>query len=76
MSPECAGGPEAQLFRKKVYFVLRYSSTPSSEPSRPMADCLMPPNGAAAFEMTLALRPIMPVSRPSIIRTPGLRFCV
>lgn len=60
----------------KVYFVVRYSSMPSNEPSRPMPDCLTPPKGAAAFEMTPALRPIMPVCSFSIMRMPRARSWV
>ena len=63
-------------FGMNVYFVVRYSSMPSSEPSRPMPDCLTPPNGAAALEMTPALRPLIPVSRRSIMRMPRARSCV
>lgn len=65
-----------QPFGTKVYFVVRYSSMPSSEPSRPMPDCLTPPKGAAALEMTPALRPIIPVSSAEIMRMPRFRSCV
>ena len=41
---------------------------PSLPPSRPMPDCLTPPNGAPAFETMPWLRPIIPVSRPSQTR--------
>ena len=33
-----------------VYFVERNSWIPSKPPSRPIPDCFMPPNGAAAFD--------------------------
>jgi len=36
---------------------------PSVPPSRPRPDCLMPPNGAAASEITPMFSPIMPDSR-------------
>ena len=65
-----------QVLGMNVYFVVRYSSMPSSEPSRPMPDCLTPPKGAAALEMTPALRPIIPVSSRSIMRMPRFRSCV
>src|SRR5690606_34016976 len=60
----------------RVYFVDRNSWMPSTLPSRPMPDCFTPPKGAAALETTPALRPIMPVSRASIMRLPRCRFSV
>ena len=33
-----------------TYFVSRYSSIPSTPPSRPKPDCLTPPNGAAGLD--------------------------
>ena len=40
-----------------MYWVVVYSSMPSEPPSRPRPDCFTPPNGAAALEMTPALKP-------------------
>src|SRR5690625_4604743 len=50
------------------YFNSRYSSRPCRDPSRPMPDCLMPPNGATSVETTPSLMPTMPYSRPSATR--------
>jgi hypothetical protein len=38
---------------------------PSLPPSRPIPDCLMPPNGAPALDTMPWFSPIIPVSRPS-----------
>src|SRR5918995_4166490 len=48
-----------------TYFTSRYSSSPSRPPSRPKPEALTPPNGAAGLEMTPALSPTRPDSRPS-----------
>ena len=40
-----------------MYWVVVYSAMPSEPPSRPRPDCLTPPKGAAALEMTPALKP-------------------
>ena len=41
---------------------------PSLPPSRPMPDCLTPPNGAPAFETMPWFRPTIPVSSRSHTR--------
>ena len=49
---------------------------PSGPPSRPKPDCLTPPKGAPALETMPWLRPIIPVSRPSMTRNARLMSCV
>ncbi len=61
-------GPLAQGV-KAMYLVSRYSSMPSEPPSRPNPDSLMPPNGAAASEMTPRFTPTMPASTASATRS-------
>ena len=53
---------------KQRYLISRYSSMPYLEPSRPMPDCLMPPNGATSFEIRPVLMPTMPYSSASPTR--------
>src|SRR5689334_4057461 len=50
------------------YFTSRNSSMPYLEPSRPMPDSFMPPNGATSVEMMPTLMPMMPASMPSATR--------
>ena len=45
---------------------------PSLPPSRPIPDCLTPPNGAPALETMPWLRPIIPVSSASQTRSARL----
>ena len=59
-----------------TYLVSRYSWMPSGPPSRPKPDCLTPPNGAPALETMPWLRPIIPVSRPSMTLKARLMSCV
>src|SRR5436309_3136076 len=42
-----------------TYFVERYSSMPSLPPSRPKPDCFTPPKGAAGFDTSPRLSPII-----------------
>ena len=56
-----------------MYFVSVYSSSPSWAPSRPMPDCLTPPNGAAGSETRPRFSPIMPASSASDTRSPRRR---
>ena len=51
-----------------MYLVSVNSSSPSWPPSRPIPDCLTPPNGAAGSETTPRLMPIIPASRASATR--------
>ncbi len=62
------GGQPAYGSAMPMYCVVVYSAMPSAPPSRPRPDCLTPPNGAAAFEMTPALKPTMPNSICSATR--------
>src|SRR5690606_14386918 len=55
---QAQGPTTGQLLGIRVYLVDRYSWMPSAPPSRPMPDCLTPPNGAAALETTPTFRPI------------------
>src|SRR5581483_10202774 len=50
------------------YLISRKSSMPYLEPSRPMPDSFMPPNGATSVEMMPSLIPRMPYSRASATR--------
>ena len=59
-----------------TYLVSRYSWMPSGPPSRPKPDCLTPPKGAPALETMPWLRPIIPVSRPSMTLKARLMSCV
>src|ERR1700722_7787316 len=52
-----------------MYLVSVNSSKPSWPPSRPIPDCLTPPNGAAGSETTPRLMPIIPASRASATRS-------
>src|SRR5690606_38539359 len=56
-----ARAPQPNGFGVSVYFVCRYSWMPSAPPSRPSPESFQPPNGAAAFETTPTLSPIIPV---------------
>lgn len=49
----------------EMYWVSRNSIIPSCDPSRPIPDCFMPPNGAAGSDTMPRLRPIMPKSSRS-----------
>src|SRR6266498_3397599 len=69
--------PALRLYRfMATYLVSRYSSMPSSPPSRPKPDCLTPPNGAVGLETMPWLSPIMPFSRPSATRKARCRLLV
>ena len=59
---------ERQTPPMQTYFISRYSSMPYLEPSRPMPDCLTPPNGATSVEMMPVLTPTMPYSSASATR--------
>lgn len=59
-----------------TYLYSRNSSMPTSPPSRPRPDCLMPPNGAAGLETTPWLRPTIPASNASLTRKARLRSVV
>ena len=50
------------------YFVSSQSSMPYFEPSRPMPDSFMPPNGATSVETTPVLMPRIPYSSASETR--------
>lgn len=63
-------------FVRAMYLVSRYSSMPSVPPSRPKPDSLIPPNGAAASEMTPRLMPTMPDWMPSATRNARSSDCV
>jgi hypothetical protein len=56
-----------------MYFVSVNSSSPSCAPSRPMPDCLTPPNGAAGSDTRPRFSPIMPASSASLTRSPRRR---
>src|SRR6185295_17145415 len=51
-----------------TYLISMNSSMPYFEPSRPMPDSFMPPNGATSVEMMPSLTPTMPYSSPSSTR--------
>src|SRR5690606_35195474 len=53
---------------KQRYLISIYSSNPCLEPSRPIPDCLTPPNGAAALETNPVLTPTIPDSSCSATR--------
>jgi hypothetical protein len=50
------------------YLISRYSSIPYFDPSRPMPDCLTPPNGAASFASAGVFTPTIPASSASPTR--------
>src|SRR5687768_15896655 len=50
------------------YFTSRNSSMPYFEPSRPMPDSFIPPNGATSVEISPVLTPTMPYSSASATR--------
>src|SRR5690606_37078342 len=51
-----------------MYLASVYSSSPSWPPSRPIPDCLTPPNGAAGSETTPRLIPTIPDSSAALTR--------
>ena len=53
---------EVQIPPMHRYLISRKSSMPYFEPSRPMPDSFMPPNGATSVEMMPVLMPTMPSS--------------
>src|SRR5581483_9398830 len=57
-----------QLTPRHRYFTSRYSSIPYLEPSRPMPDSFIPPNGATSVEIKPVLIPTMPYSSASATR--------
>src|SRR5574340_959618 len=52
----------------QMYLIVRKSSIPYFEPSRPMPDCLMPPKGATSVEKRPLLMLTMPCSSASATR--------
>lgn len=67
-SRPCGAGPPLPQTARQTYFVSRYSSMPRCEPSRPMPDCLTPPNGASSVEMMPVFTPTIPYSSASETR--------
>ena len=65
------GGRTHQLVA--MYLVSRNSSMPSWLPSRPIPDCLTPPNGAAGSETRPRFSPTMPDSIASAALNPRAR---
>ena len=62
------GSTSAGQSASATYVVSRYSSIPSKPPSRPKPLALTPPNGAAGFDTSPVLTPIMPKSSASASR--------
>src|SRR6202007_2668281 len=66
-------GPHGRYQLVAMYLVSVNSRSPSCAPSRPMPDCLTPPNGAAGSDTRPRLSPTMPASSASDTRRPRLR---
>ena len=53
---------------RHTYLISSQSSIPYLEPSRPIPDSLIPPNGATSVEIRPVLTPTIPVSSASATR--------